>query len=110
MLAAGASDHSPMRLAKVCSVNLFSRSSFIAFVLSVYLKSGDLWTNVSPRVRKMFAARKAGPVSTCYMAAANVDGDREAGVAGSSSNRAFAALCLRTRIPGLLSALYNQPA
>jgi hypothetical protein len=43
------------------------------------LRSGGLWTGFSPRVRTLIAARKADLVSTCYMAAGNVDRVRKAG-------------------------------
>jgi hypothetical protein len=46
-------------------VNLFCWTSFIALVLSLYAEiRRDFWTNVSPRIRIVIAARKAGPVST----------------------------------------------
>ena len=110
MPKAGASDHSPIRLTIVCCENLFSRRSFIALVLSLYVViRRDFGTDISPRVRTLIAARKAGPVSTCYMAAGNVDGIEKQGLVRKPKQQQHAAFCLRTRIPGLLSALYNQP-
>ena len=49
MPRAGASDHSPIRLATVCSVNLFSRRCFIALVLSVYVAIRRDLGQTSPR-------------------------------------------------------------
>ena len=48
MLAAGASDHSPMRLAKAWSVNLFSRSSFMALILSLYVEIRRMMDRLLP--------------------------------------------------------------
>jgi len=48
MLKAGASDHSPIRLAIVCCENLFSRRSFIALVLSVCVAIRREFAQASP--------------------------------------------------------------
>ena len=64
MVKDDASDHSLIRLAIAWSENLFSRRSFIAKILSVDLPiRRDIRTHISPRFRKVIAARKAGPVS-----------------------------------------------
>ena len=62
MLTAGASDHSPMRLAKAWSVNLFSRRSFMALILSLCVEiRRDFGQSFSPRVRTLICGAKSRP-------------------------------------------------
>ena len=111
MVKAGASDHSLICLAIGCCVNLFSRRSFIALIPSVELiQAGSLGERLPAHPQPDCRAKSRPCIPLATWRLEMLMGKKRQGYAERFHSSSRGAFWLCTRIPELLSALYNQPA